>query len=179
MKRVPVAGGEAWLRANGFPLDGRPAGNQRNKDSPQTAAIKFAGWLKAYGISGDFSKEEILALWSECARQDHREQAGWNHMAAIFNKGKPKLGIRSSNPRVDGQENVRPVRWTVAPGKPPKVGIAESPPEPEVEQKERGRLLPFLPLGVAPVLPRGRPEQPWEMGQLAVVRARMRMRRAA
>ncbi len=121
--RTLLDGADQSLRAIGFPVDGPPVGPLRSRDDPKTTARRFVVWVRAYGRDGDMHEDEIVRLYAEFAREDHREQIAPSYLLNSLRDHTP--GVRKHRPRVGG---VKVSRWvyTIAPGRFPKPKAAPS-----------------------------------------------------
>jgi hypothetical protein len=159
--RQPLPGSVQALIGIGFPLI-RPAGPQRPKEAPKTAAYRFSVWARCMGLHGDHGPGELYTLYREFADADHREPTGYNALAAHLDA----RGNGISKTRRDGA-----VVWVIAPGRfraktpaPPKEPEAETPAtaEPDAPAAEEGRRGgPFASSRGAPPMRLDRDEPAW------------------
>lgn len=100
------------LLAIGMPT--RPC-DVREKDDRSVLAWRFAAWLAAHGHVGDYTAEQVDALYDRYTREDCRQPWATRVVKAELQQLKPQCAY-TSNPRQD--DGSRVTMWTI---KPPSV----------------------------------------------------------
>lgn len=123
------------LLAIGMPT--RPC-DVREKDDRSVLAWRFVAWLAAHGHVGDFTADQVDALYDRYTREDCRTPWATRVVKAELQQLKPQCAY-TSNPRQD--DGSRVTQWTI---KPPSVlrltdilrrkGIANALPPPSPPQ---------------------------------------------
>lgn len=150
--RHPLPGSEQSLSEIGFQPDKTHAGPKRDKRPPKEAALGFLAWLRAFDLVRDpLTDQDMTRLYAEFCEADHREQTAENLMRGEL-KNMRKY-VTWGKPRAE--DGSRSARWTIKPGKYPKVTAPEPAP---AHPKQEGVLLRMVrPLAEAPS--DGRPRQ--------------------
>lgn len=157
LARPPMPEAIPALQGFGYPLAGKPKGELRKVfSSPKGAAQNFVTWLQAYDLVGTYSPDELIQLYKEFARRDHREQTADNFLRDALSR----LGKRNGIERLDSWKGERKRRWVVHAGKFAKGGTkapavaASAETQPEAPSgaldQQSAKVVRFRPFGGAP-----------------------------
>lgn len=159
LARPPMPESIPALQGFGYPVSGKPRGELRKVfSSPKATAQNFVTWLQAYDLVGTYSPDELIRLYKEFARRDHREETADNFLRDAL----ARLGKRNGILRLDTFRGERKRRWVVYPGrfaktagKAPTVSAsAETQPEAPAgaQGQQSAQVVRFRPFGAAAAL---------------------------
>ena len=146
---ILLPGADLWLASMNFALKPPRSGELGEWPSHTQAAKCFACWLRAYGLEGPYSHNQIVDLWGRCCTAYHKQQLIWNQFKGSLEKVR---GVEWKKVRLDGKETPRPMRWFISTPEAIAADIkrfAKSAPDPKQEAAPDPGHRPLASLPVA------------------------------